>query len=137
MLATLLLASDGQVAWLQKMKAGTLPLWLLAIGLSGSLPPWAPPMTCPHQAPTLEPAGTEMIVLSLNWIPLLHANWLSLTSWIGLSLDGARTPLSWPWSAPATDTFWKIVWPDTDEAARPSAAMTDGIFMVVLTLGWK
>lgn len=71
------------------------PLWLFAIGLSGSFEPCAPlreeacqlvtglwpgsvvmasyPMTWPHQAPTFAPAGMLITLLSLYTIPVLQA----------------------------------------------------------------
>lgn len=43
----------------------TGPLWLAAIGLSGSLVPCGPPMMCWNQTPTLSPGWVEATAIDV------------------------------------------------------------------------
>ena len=86
------------------MYAVTGPLCDGAIGLSGSLGNWAPPMTCWYHAPISSPALTSMTLSEVEpGVP--HVSEALVASCTGLLFVGARSPTSEPWSAPFTVSF--------------------------------
>lgn len=79
-----------------------------------------------------------MTVLSRSCRLVLQAKSGWLTFWMGKLLYGARTPLSWPWSAPLTDTLWKMEWAlaAVARATRVNAFIVRVVVLRMKTTKW-
>lgn len=82
----------------------TGPLWLTAIGLSGSLAPCGPPMTCWNQ--TLMSSPGLAATMADDVVPAAPQMMLGLvTSWTGLLVAGTRSAAREAWAAPLRESF--------------------------------